>query len=330
MTDITTQIDTHLTSNLTRYIQETVRLCAQPSISATGQGVVDCSQIVAALLEEHGLQVQTFTGYGNPIVLGKCPGKSAKTLLFYNHYDVQPVEPLELWTSPPFEPVERDGKLYARGVADDKGEFIARLAALDAVCGKEHRKAAHGGGRLNTTELPCSVLFVLEGEEEVGSPHIARFVKDHVKELTCHGAVWEGGGIDPEGHPQLGTTEDDPGIPRHPVCGACGGADEPWTVGYNCAHSGGARRCTHRPYPTPPGGCTGRWEHSKDRMSGSSFPGSTITLSRLQLKTWSFSRHCPTGRPGCANSWGSKHLSMKCTDVISKRRFSTPPATSMA
>jgi acetylornithine deacetylase/succinyl-diaminopimelate desuccinylase-like protein len=187
-----TQVDQYLQAQLPTYLEEIVRLCAQPSLSASGQGVLECSYIVGSLLEKHGLQAQSYPGYGSPILVGKLKGTSDRTLLFYNHYDVQPVEPLELWTTPPFQPTERDGKLFARGVSDDKGEFIARLAALDAV------REAYGG------RLPCSVLFVLEGQEEIGSPHIARFVKDHAAELVCHGAVWEGGGIDPDGHP--GTT----------------------------------------------------------------------------------------------------------------------------
>ena len=197
------QVDQYLKDHLPTYIEQVIRLCAQPSISASGEGtddgyIAECSRVVTSLLEEHGIQAQSYSGYGNPIIVGKLArssslkGSSDRTLLFYNHYDVQPVEPLELWTSPPFEPVERDGRIFARGAADDKGEFIARLAAVDAV------RNANGG------ELPCSILFVLEGQEEVGSPHIARFVKEHVGELACHGAVWEGGGIDPDEHP--GTT----------------------------------------------------------------------------------------------------------------------------
>lgn len=187
----TTPFDQYLTSHLRDYIQEIVTLCAQPSISASGEGVGECAQVVFRLLEKHGFTPQLHQGYGNPILTARLHGRSERTLLFYNHYDVQPVEPLELWTNPPFQPTERDGKLFARGVSDDKGEFIARLAALEAV------RAAHKG------ELPCSMLFVLEGEEEVGSPHIARFVQDHLTELACHGAVWEGGGIDPDGHPGM-------------------------------------------------------------------------------------------------------------------------------
>jgi len=102
---------------------------------------------------------------------------------------VQPAEPFELWTSPPFEPQVRDGKLFARGAADDKGEIAARLAALDAV------RAAHAG------DLPCNILWVIEGEEEVSSPNIAAFVKEHLYMLRCDGAIWEGGGVSPDERP---------------------------------------------------------------------------------------------------------------------------------
>jgi acetylornithine deacetylase/succinyl-diaminopimelate desuccinylase-like protein len=200
-TDTSAEITRYLTDHLRQSIQEIVTLCAQPSISASGEGVLECAQVVLRLLEQHGFTPQLHQGYGNPIISAYLPGRSDRTLLFYNHYDVQPVEPLELWTNPPFEPTERDGKIFARGVSDDKGEFIARLAALEAV------KAAHGGSGRTRPALPCGVFFVLEGEEEVGSPHIARFVQDHLTELASHGrssttgAVWEGGGIDPDGHP---------------------------------------------------------------------------------------------------------------------------------
>lgn len=182
-------IDRFLQENLEAYLQETIRLCAQPSVSATGEGVEACAGLVEQTLQQHGFQTWKIEGYGNPVIVGRARGRSERTLLFYNHYDVQPPEPLELWDSPPFEPQIREGKLYARGAKDDKGEFIARIAAVDAV------RAAHGG------ELPCGVLFVVEGNEEVGSPGIARFVQDHLDLLRCDGAIWEEGGIDFEERP---------------------------------------------------------------------------------------------------------------------------------
>lgn len=182
-------IDRYLEKNLEAYLQETIRLCAQPSVSATGQGVLECADLVEQILQRHRFKTWKIEGYGNPVIVGRAQGHSQRTLLFYNHYDVQPPEPLELWDSPPFEPQIRDGKLFARGAKDDKGEFMARLAAVDAV------RAAHGG------ELPCTVLFVVEGNEEVGSPGIAKFVQDHLELLRCDGAIWEEGGIDFEERP---------------------------------------------------------------------------------------------------------------------------------
>jgi acetylornithine deacetylase/succinyl-diaminopimelate desuccinylase-like protein len=192
MTNIQNQMDGFLQANLDKFIQETAELCAQPSVSARKEGLWECADLVVQILERHGFQVQKFETPGNPVIVGHADGESARTMLLYNHYDVQPPEPLELWTTPPFQPTLRNGALYARGAADDKGEFIARLAAVEAV------RNAHGGS------LPCGVTCVLEGEEEIGSPTIAKFVREHIPLLKCDGAIWEGGGIDAEGHP--GTT----------------------------------------------------------------------------------------------------------------------------
>lgn len=189
MTNVEIQLDAFLEQNLDLYIQETSELCAQPSISARKEGTFECAELVSQILERHGLQVQKFETPGNPILVGRISGESERTLLFYNHYDVQPPEPLTLWTTPPFEPTVRDGALYARGAMDDKGQFIARLAALDAV------RHAHGGN------LPCNVTFVVEGEEEIGSPHIAPFVREHTDLLASQAAIWEEGGTDQEGYP---------------------------------------------------------------------------------------------------------------------------------
>lgn len=188
-TDLNSLLDRHIHDNLDAYIAELSTLCAQPSVSASGEGVRKCAALVQSMLARRGFDVQIFETPGQPIVVGKAQGKSSRTFLFYNHYDVQPPEPLELWTSPPFEPTLRDGKLFARGVADDKGEIVARLAAVDAV------RAAYGG------ELPCNMVWVIEGEEEVSSPNIRQFVLDHLDLLAADGALWEGGGVDHEDRP---------------------------------------------------------------------------------------------------------------------------------
>ena len=114
MTSIENQLDKFLQDNLNNYIEETAELCAQPSISARKEGTLECAELVSQILERHGLQVQKFETPGNPVLVGRAAGDSERTLLFYNHYDVQPPEPLELWTTPPFAPTVRDGALYAR------------------------------------------------------------------------------------------------------------------------------------------------------------------------------------------------------------------------
>ncbi|HVO41016.1 MAG TPA: M20/M25/M40 family metallo-hydrolase [Aggregatilineales bacterium] len=185
-----TGIDSFLNSRLDQYVNEISRLCAQPSVSARSEGTHECADLVAQVLGQHGFAVQKFETPGNPVLVAHADGESPRTLLCYNHYDVQPPEPLELWTTPPYQPTLRDGALYARGAKDDKGELVARLAAVDAV------RSAHGG------KLPCGITFVVEGEEEIGSPHIAAFVKQHLALLKCEGAIWEEGETDPDGRPQ--------------------------------------------------------------------------------------------------------------------------------
>jgi acetylornithine deacetylase/succinyl-diaminopimelate desuccinylase-like protein len=117
------------------------------------------------------------------VVYGERNGKAKKTLLIYNHYDVQPPEPLELWETPPFEPSLRNGKLYGRGVSDDKGHIVSRLFALDALL------AVDG-------ELPCNIKFIIEGEEETASVNLYEFVEDNQELLKADACMWEFGGVD--------------------------------------------------------------------------------------------------------------------------------------
>jgi acetylornithine deacetylase/succinyl-diaminopimelate desuccinylase-like protein len=174
------QIDTFLENNLDASIQELGRLCAQPSISAQKYGLEECAELTASMLKERGFKVEILQTSGAPVVYGERKGRSNQTLLFYNHYDVQPPEPLELWDSPPFELTMRDGKVFARGVSDDKGHITSRLFAIDAIL--------HADG-----DLPCNVKFVIEGEEEVGSVSLARFVKANRERLAADVCVWEFG-----------------------------------------------------------------------------------------------------------------------------------------
>jgi acetylornithine deacetylase/succinyl-diaminopimelate desuccinylase-like protein len=111
-------------------------------------------------------------------------------MLLYNHYDVQPPDPLEDWVSPPYRAEIRAGRIYARGAKDDKGELVARLAALDALLAVDGR-------------LPCHLTWLVDGEEEVGSPNLPELVRRRADELRCDGAIWEEGGIDAEERPLI-------------------------------------------------------------------------------------------------------------------------------
>jgi len=173
-------------------IADLKRLCRQPSISAQGTGMAEMAQLAAQMLKEYNVspQILPVPNSSYPVVYGEIKGQSPVTLLFYNHYDVQPPEPLELWTTQPFEPDLREGKLFARGVADNKGDIAARLLALRAflkVRGK----------------LPISVKFVIEGEEEIGSPHLAKFVEQNQQLLKADACIWECGGMNWKNQPTI-------------------------------------------------------------------------------------------------------------------------------
>ncbi|HZU13577.1 MAG TPA: M20/M25/M40 family metallo-hydrolase [Chloroflexota bacterium] len=181
--------DDYIEQHVGSALQQLARLVRQPSVSSQNEGIEAAARLVAGMLEESGFDAQIFPTEGYPVVYAEA-GDGDKTLLCYNHYDVQPAEPFELWNSPPFEMVERNGKLYGRGVSDDKGEIASRLAALEAV------RAVHGA-------LPCKVKFVIEGGEEISSPHIPEFVSEHRELLGADACIWESGGVDYEGRPGL-------------------------------------------------------------------------------------------------------------------------------
>ena len=167
------------------------QLCRQPSIAAQDLGIAEMANLTESLLREAGFRTQQLVAGGAPpAVYGELRGRSNYTILLYNHYDVQPPEPLELWHSPAFEPTIRDGKLYARGASDNKGEIAARLAAIRAL------RAAYG-------ELPITLRWVIEGEEEIGSPHFEAIASTYSALLQADGCLWEGSSFDPAGRPIL-------------------------------------------------------------------------------------------------------------------------------
>lgn len=153
-----------------RFLNELLDLLRIPSVSAKSEHKPDmqaCAEAVKAKLEEAGAdKVTIYPTKGHPIVYGeKITNPDWPTVLVYGHYDVQPAEPLELWKSSPFEPDIREGKIYARGACDDKGQFYMHVKALEIMS--------------KTNTLATNIKFIIEGEEEVGSPHLADFVKNN-------------------------------------------------------------------------------------------------------------------------------------------------------
>ena len=156
--------------NKDRFLSELLDLLRIPSISAKSEHQTDmnvCAEAVRQRLQEAGAEnVMIYATDGYPVVYGeKIIDPSKPTVLVYGHYDVQPPDPLELWNSGPFDPVIKDGKIYARGSADDKGQFYMHVKALEML--------------IQTNTLSNNVKFLIEGEEEVGSPNLGKFVADH-------------------------------------------------------------------------------------------------------------------------------------------------------
>lgn len=181
-----TAFDTYLEENMDDSIQELTRLVALPSVAAQNLYMEETAQHVAEILEKRGFQIKIMPTGGAPVVFAARAGANPnKTLLFYNHYDVQPAEPLELWDSPAFEATLRDGKLYGRGVGDDKGHITSRLHAIDAILEQDG-------------ELPCNVKFIIEGEEEIGSVHLPEFIEKNQELLAADACIWEFGQVNHE------------------------------------------------------------------------------------------------------------------------------------
>lgn len=170
------------------FIDRLLAYVARPSISAHGVGIRETAEFLLGYLQGLGMEARLLEGAGWPFVYGRYrESPHAPTALLYGHYDVQPPDPLDAWNSPPFEPEIRDGRIWGRGVGDNKGQHLAQLLAIEswlAVAGN----------------LPCNVIILLEGEEEVGSPHISHCVRAHRALLagadlviTADGPVHESG-----------------------------------------------------------------------------------------------------------------------------------------
>ncbi len=187
----TSAVDAYVEKHSRRFVDELKELCSFPSISNHGRDAIQPARDwLADRLAKFTDRVETLEAGGMPALYAEVPGAGRRKLLLYQHYDVQPVDPIELWTSPPFEPAERDGKIFARGVADDKADVMARLHALETL--KE------------LGEVPVTLRFLIEGEEEIGSKSFEKIAHEHAAKLRADGCLWESAmSFDDAGRPNL-------------------------------------------------------------------------------------------------------------------------------
>ena len=186
----TSAVDTYIQANSRRFIDELKELCSFPSISNHGlDAVKPARDWLADRLAGYTDRVETLDAGGMPALYAEVKGAGRRKLLLYEHYDVQPVDPIDLWESEPFTAVETGGRLVARGVADDKADVMARIHALEVL--KHH------------CEVPVTLRFLIEGEEEVGSKTFEKIAHKHAEQLRADGCLWESGGFDSSNRPTI-------------------------------------------------------------------------------------------------------------------------------
>ena len=185
----------HVDAHMDDLISDLQKLIQQPSVSAKNEGIEECAKLVQKLLNSSGIKSEILRlkkGVA-PIVFGEVKSNQNpnKTLMFYNHYDVQPVEPFDLWEYPPFSATRKGNKIFGRGATDDKGELITRIKAVEASLKV-------------TGDVPCNIKFVIEGEEETGSAHIEEYLRKYKTKFSCDGVIWEFGYVDAKNRPIIG------------------------------------------------------------------------------------------------------------------------------
>jgi acetylornithine deacetylase/succinyl-diaminopimelate desuccinylase-like protein len=191
-------IDRLIDSQMNNLILDLQKLIRQPSISAKNHGLLECAHLVSTIMQKAGIKTEVLylknSKHAPPIVYGEVISRSnprSKTVLFYNHYDVQPVEPYELWKEDPFGGNIKDNKIFGRGSSDDKGELITRIKAIEYLL-KE------------SGDVPCNIKFVVEGEEEIGSIHLEKYLSQFAKKFSCDAIIWESGYVDAKDRPIIG------------------------------------------------------------------------------------------------------------------------------
>jgi acetylornithine deacetylase/succinyl-diaminopimelate desuccinylase-like protein len=177
-------------SNAERYVGWLKEACSIPSMASDRDGLVEMAAWVESKFDDLGAKSERLTHETAPEMVLARLGSGPRTVLIYDHYDVQPVDPIDLWHSAPFTPEVRDGKMFARGVADNKGDLVARLAGLEVF------KELYGEPLVN-------VKFLVEGEEETGSRSFPSIVARHGEELSADGCIWEGAGVDHVGRAEI-------------------------------------------------------------------------------------------------------------------------------
>jgi acetylornithine deacetylase/succinyl-diaminopimelate desuccinylase-like protein len=166
--------------NMNSAVEAVKAICRIPTVAAQGQGIEETAELVQKMLEDAGITSELHPTAGAPVVTGHLDVGAKRTLLFYDHYDVQPAEPFDLWVSPPFEPEIREDRIYARGIADNKGDLLSRIWAIRAF-----KEAG--------VNLPVNIKFVIEGEEEISSPNLPDFTKENSEFLRADAGIWEFG-----------------------------------------------------------------------------------------------------------------------------------------
>jgi acetylornithine deacetylase/succinyl-diaminopimelate desuccinylase-like protein len=180
---IFTRFDRYVDRHARAFTERLQEVCRMPSVAARGTGMRAMAEAVEKLMHRSGAGTHSFKlGSGFPIIFGEC-GSGSHCFVVYGHYDVAPVGQLTNWTSGPFAPVVAEGKLYARGVANSKGDLVARLAAVEAY-------------QKSFGKLPICLRFIVEGEAGIGSPSLYRFTEEHKDLLAAEGCIWEEGNKD--------------------------------------------------------------------------------------------------------------------------------------
>jgi acetylornithine deacetylase/succinyl-diaminopimelate desuccinylase-like protein len=184
--------ENYIDKNFSKFIFDLQKLIQQPSVSAKNLGLEECSQLIVQIMKKSGISAEILRIRKGipPSIYAEIKSKQNpdKTILFYNHYDVQPEEPIEQWKYKPFSGKIKGNKIYGRGSSDDKGELITRIKAVEAF--------------LKTIgDVPCNIKFFIEGEEEIGSVHIENYLKKYQKKLSCDAVIWEFGYVDEKDRP---------------------------------------------------------------------------------------------------------------------------------